>query len=259
MQFKGSNLTNEGTMRLLMGLLACAVLAAPAQAQQQVPAPSTQAPPARRVGQGTDGDWAFVARYRQANAEARAQTIPDRVVFMGDSITEGWARQPFIATNAKFLGRGISGQTASQMLVRFHSDVIALKPAVVHIMAGTNDVAQNNGRETPEETAGYIASMVEIAQANRIKVVLASIPPAADFAWRRGLNPAPQIQALNVWLKAYARQRGVVFVDYGAVLATPEGGMKPAYSPDGVHPNAAGYEAMRPLAEAAVKKAITGR
>lgn len=245
-------------MRFLAGLLACAALAAPAHAQQ-ASAPATQAPPARRVGQGGDGDWAFVARYRQANVEARTQIPADRVVFMGDSITEGWARQPFIAANAKFLGRGISGQTASQMLVRFRSDVIALKPAVVHIMAGTNDVAQNNGLETPEEITGYIASMVEIAQANRIKVVLASIPPAAEFAWRRGLNPAPQIQALNAWLKTYARHRGVVFVDYGSVLATLEGGMKPAYSSDGVHPNAAGYDAIRPLAEAAVKKALAGR
>lgn len=246
-------------MRFLIGLLACAVLASPSYAQPQVPAPSVQPPPVRRVGQGTDGDWAFVDRYRQANVEARAQTIPDRVVFMGDSISEGWARQPFIAANAKFLGRGISGQTASQMLVRFRSDVIALKPAVVHIMAGTNDVAQNNGRETPEEITGYIASMVEIAQANHIKVIIASIPPAADFFWRRGLNPAPQIQALNAWLKTYARLRGAVFVDYGTVLATAEGGMKPAYSSDGVHPNAAGYEAMRPLAEAAVKTALSAK
>jgi lysophospholipase L1-like esterase len=245
-------------MRFWATILACAALAAPAHAQQQAPTPPGQAAPARQVGQGSDGDWAFVDRYRQANAHLRTQPTHQRVVFMGDSITEGWARQPFIAANAKFVGRGISGQTAAQMLVRFPSDVIALKPAAVHIMAGTNDIAQNNGRETPEEIAGYIASMVEIAQANNIKVILASIPPAGAFAWRRGLNPAPQIQALNGWLKAYARKRKIVFVDYWAVLATPEGAMKPAFSPDGVHPNADGYETMRPLAQAAIKTVLTG-
>lgn len=243
-------------MRLLAGVLISGLFAIPAHAQHG-PTPIAQTPPTKRVGQAGNGDWARVGRYRQANVEARAQAVPDRVVFMGDSITEGWARQPFIATNIRFLGRGISGQTASQMLVRFRSDVVALKPAVVHIMAGTNDVAQNSGPETPEEATGYIASMVEIAQANRIKVILASIPPAADFAWRRGLNPAPQIRALNTWLEAYAQQRKVVFVDYWPVLATPEGAMKPSLSPDGVHPNAAGYEAMRPLAEAAVRIALS--
>lgn len=244
-------------MRFLAGILSSGLLFTPAYAQQHGPTPAAQPTPAIRVSQAGNGDWALVGRYSQANVDARAEVVPNRVVFIGDSITEGWARQPFIATNVRFLGRGISGQTASQMLVRFRSDVIALKPAVVHIMAGTNDVAQNNGPETSEEITGYIASMVEIAQANHIKVILASIPPAADFAWRRGLNPVPQIRALNTWLKAYARQRKVVFVDYWPVLATPEGAMKSSLSPDGVHPNAAGYEAMTPLAEAAVRTALS--
>jgi lysophospholipase L1-like esterase len=241
-------------MRFLLMALALLALAAPAYGQQRpliLPTPA-----ARPVGQGANGDWAFLERYRQPNTELRARPVRDRVIFMGDSISEGWARQPYIGGNSTFVGRGISGQTASQMLVRFRSDVIALKPAVVHIMAGTNDIAQNNGPETHEEVVGYIISMIELAQANRIRVILAAIPPATDFAWRRGLNPAPQIQALNSRLKAYAAQHKLVYVDYGSVLATAEGAMKPEYSPDGVHPNAAGYEAMRPLAEAAIKQAL---
>jgi lysophospholipase L1-like esterase len=175
---------------------------------------------------------------------------------MGDSITEGWAGQTLFKDNRDFVGRGISGQTSPQMLVRFRSDVIALKPAVVHIMAGTNDVAQNMGPETPDEIFGYITSMAELARAGKIKVVLASIPPAKDFPWRRGLNPAPQIRALNGRLKDYAARHGIVYVDYWDVLAAPDGAPKPEYAPDGVHPNAAGYEAMRPLADSAIKQAL---
>lgn len=178
---------------------------------------------------------------------------------MGDSITQGWAGQPYIKDNANFVSRGISGQTTPQMLVRFRSDVIALKPAVVHIMAGTNDIAQNTGPESPRELEGYIRSMVELALANKIKVVLASIPPAKDFPWHRGLIPAPQIHALNDWLKEYAARRGLVYVNYWSALATADGAMKPEYSADGVHPNVVGYDAMRPLAQAAIKNALVVR
>ena len=178
---------------------------------------------------------------------------------MGDSITEGWAREAFIKDSPDRIGRGISGQTSPQMLVRFRSDVIALRPAVVHIMAGTNDVAQNTGPETPAEIEGYIRSMVELALANRIKVVLASIPPAKEFYWHRGLEPARQIRALNDWLREYAAGRGLAYIDYWSVLATTDGAMRPEYSTDGVHPNAAGYEAMRPLATAAIESALQRR
>jgi lysophospholipase L1-like esterase len=145
------------------------------------------------------------------------------------------------------------------MLVRFRSDVVALKPAVVHIMAGTNDVAQNTGPTTPEETEGYVAGMVEIAHANGIKVVLASIPPAIEFPWRPGLEPAPKIKALNAWLKDYAARKHIVYVDYWPAIATPEGGMKPDYAHDGVHPNAEAFVAMAPLAQAAIDKAMRTR
>jgi len=203
-----------------------------------------------------DGDWAYVGRYRDANRPLIAESAPRRVVFMGDSITEGWARQPFIKDNPDYVGRGISGQTAPQMLIRFRSDVIALKPAIVHIMAGTNDVARNTGPETPGEIEGYLSSMVELALASNIKVILASIPPAKDFYWHRGLEPAAQIRTLNGWLREYAASRGLAFVDYWAVLATTDGAMKQEYSADGVHPNAAGYDAMRPLAKAAIEEAL---
>jgi lysophospholipase L1-like esterase len=223
---------------------------------QTAPAPASAIPARPPVGQGENGDWAFIGRYRDANLPFLATADPARVVFMGDSITQGWAGQPFIKDNAHFVGRGISGQTTPQMLVRFRSDVVALKPAVVHIMAGTNDVAQNTGPATPEEIEGYVAGMVEIAQANGIKVVLASVPPALDFPWRKGLEPGPRIRALNIWLKAYAAKQRIVYVDYWPAIATPEGGMKPEYSGDGVHPNAAAYAAMAPLAQAAIDRAM---
>jgi len=203
-------------------------------------------------------DWASVGHYRDAN-RALIRSDPQRVVFLGDSITEGWAGDVLFRDNSHFIDRGISSQTAPQMLVRFRFDVVALKPAVVHIMAGTNDVARNTGVETPDEILGYIVSMAQLAHANGIKVIVASIPPAADFPWHRGLDPAPTIKALNARLKAYAASRGFVYADYWTVLASTGGGMKLQYSGDGVHPNAAGYEAMRPVAQAAIAKAMGER
>jgi len=213
------------------------------------------------IATGTNGhaaeaqDWANLARYRNANATL-VKSDPRRVIFLGDSITEGWASQPFIRDNPHFVGRGISGQTAPQMLVRFQSDVAALRPAVVHIMAGTNDIAQNTGPETDAEMFGYLVSLAQLAQANGIRVIIASVPPAADFWWHRGLDPAPKIEAFNARLKAYAKLRGLVYADYWSVLSTNSGGMRPQYSNDGVHPNAAGYEAMRAVAKAAIARAM---
>jgi lysophospholipase L1-like esterase len=209
------------------------------------------------IGQGVNGDWAFLGRYRHDNAEL----VPDklRVVFMGDSITERWARESFITGNAHLVGRGIGGQTALQMLVRFRADVVALKPRLVHIMAGTNDVAGNNGPESDADIEGAIESMVELALAHHIKVVLASIPPAIDFGWRPGLDPAPRIRQLNAWIKSYAGRGGVGYVDYWPALATESGGMKSNLSMDGVHPNSQGYQAMQPLAEAAIQPVSTKR
>lgn len=203
-------------------------------------------------------DWANLARYREAN-QSLSLADAQRVVFMGDSITEGWQSRPFIHDSTHFVGRGISGQTAPQMLVRFRSDVVALKPAVVHIMAGTNDIAGNTGAETEDEVFGYIVSMVQLARANGIKVVLASIPPAADFPWRRGLDPAPKIQSLNARLKAYANSHSLAYADYWSALSSSDGGMNAEFSEDGVHPNDRGYEAMRATAQAAIQRAMHQR
>lgn len=203
-------------------------------------------------------DWGNLARYREAN---RSLTVLDsrRVVFMGDSITEGWESQHFIHDNTHFVDRGISGQTAPQMLIRFRSDVIELKPAIVHIMCGTNDIAGNTGPETEDEIFGYIVSMVQLARANHMKVILGSVLPAADFPWKHGLDPAPKIRKLNARLKAYAVGHSFVYADYWRVLASSGGGMKAQYSEDGVHPNARGYEAMRPISHAAIARAMGRR
>jgi lysophospholipase L1-like esterase len=211
------------------------------------------------TGQGAVAqDWANLARYRDAN-RTLLHHDPRRIVFLGDSITEAWADQPFIRDNPHFVGRGISGQTAPQMLVRFRSDVVALKPAVVHVLAGTNDVAQNTGPETSDEILGYVVSIAELARANHIKVIIGSVPPAADFPWHRGLNPAPTIKALDARLKAYADRHGFMYADYWSVLASANGELKPQYSEDGVHPNAAGYDAMQPIAKAAIARALHER
>jgi lysophospholipase L1-like esterase len=206
------------------------------------------------LGHGENGDWAFLRFYQHDNAELKLDG--DRVVFLGDSITQAWAQEAFIAGNAHYVGRGISGQTTQQMVVRFRADVIALKPLLVHIMAGTNDVAGNNGPESDADIEGAIESMVELALANRIKVVLASIPPAADFEWHPGLNPAPRIRQLNAWIKSYASRTGIGYVDYWPALATESGAMKANLSMDGVHPNSQGYKAMQFLTEAAIQSAL---
>ncbi len=178
------------------------------------------------------------------------------VVFMGDSITEAWGVEPFFAGNPHFVNRGIGGQTATQMVKRFRADVIDMHPALVHIMAGTNDVAENAGVESDQDIEGAIASMVELAMAHQIKVIVASIPPAKDFPWHPGLNPAPRILRLNDWLKSYAKRMGITYLDYWPALATNDGGMRTDVSEDGVHPNPEGYRRMQPLAHAAIERAL---
>jgi lysophospholipase L1-like esterase len=205
-------------------------------------------------------DWPNLCRYRAANLSVNKQTTAGhRVVFIGDSITENWAVADPAFFGREFINRGISGQTTPQILLRFRADVIALRPEVVHIMAGTNDVAGNTGPSTLEDVENNFKSMVDLALANAIKVVLASIPPADDIPWRPGLQPAPKIQALNVWLREYAASRGLVYLDYYRVLTTNEGALRPELGQDGVHPNRAGYDLMEPLARAAIAQARKGR
>jgi lysophospholipase L1-like esterase len=203
-------------------------------------------------------DWAGLARYREANAALGEPAAGEsRVVFMGNSITDAWAKSfPTMFPGKPYVGRGISGQTTPQMLVRFRQDVIALKPKVVVILAGINDIAGNTGPSTQEMIADNLMSMTEIAKANGIRVVLSSVLPAYDFPWRRGMEPAPKVVALNAWIKRYAEQAGVVYLDYYSKMADARGGLPPELAKDGVHPTEAGYRIMAPLAEAAIQEAL---
>ncbi len=204
-------------------------------------------------------DWPNLGRYREANSKLRAQAAGEnRVVFMGDSITDAWPRKlPEFFTSNPYIGRGISGQTSPQMLLRFRADVIALKPTVVVILAGTNDLAGNTGPITPEEILGNITSMTELAKANGIKVVLSSVLPASVFGWRREAgDPSQQIISLNAMIKDYAEKSGCVYLDYHTPMANEEKGLKKEYAQDAVHPNKAGYEVMAPLAEKAIAEAL---
>jgi acyl-CoA thioesterase I len=211
-----------------------------------------QAEAARR-----QADWGQLLRYRDENLKLpAARANAPRVVFIGDSITESWNVADLASSRLEVLNRGIGGQTTAQMLLRFRQDVVELKPAVVHILAGTNDFAGNTGPTTLEAIEDNLMSMAEIARANRIRVVLASVPPALDFPWRPGLEPSPRIVALNAWARAYARRRKLIYVDYYNALADSHDGIKSTLSDDGVHPNKAGYAVMTPLARQAISRAL---
>jgi len=203
-------------------------------------------------------DWPALGRYRDANAQLSAPSVGEsRVVFMGNSITEAWA--PLFAAEfpgKPYIGRGISGQTTPQMLLRFRQDVIALQPKVVVILGGTNDIAGNTGPSTLEMIEDNLMSMTQLAQANGIRVVLASVLPVFDYPWKRGLEPASKIVALNAWMKAYAARVGAVYADFHTPMADDKQGMKPGLSRDGVHPTPAGYAIMAPIVERAIAEAI---
>lgn len=196
-------------------------------------------------------DFAGHCRYEQENA-ALAPASAQRVLLFGDSITEFWAQKVPALFGPQFLDRGISGQTTSQMLLRFRQDVIDLQPAVVQILAGTNDIAGNTGPLRLAWTEQNIASMVELARAHGIRVLLASVPPARAFDWRPGIDPRASIAELNAWLRQYAAAHCLTWVDYHAVLADGDGGLRRDYTEDGVHPTRAGYEAMQPVLERAL-------
>lgn len=203
-------------------------------------------------------DWPNLNRFQKENAELGLPKQGEkRVVFMGNSITEGWSknRPEFFAGKAYF-NRGIGGQTTPQMLVRFRQDVVALQPSVVVILAGINDIAGNTGPSTIEMIADNIYSMAEIARANHIKVILCSVLPAYDFPWRPGLEPAPKVVRLNALIKAYAEKNKLEYVDYFTATADQRNGLRADLGEDGVHPNAKGYAIMEPLVEAAIAKVI---
>jgi len=232
-----------------------------AQSVQPVPAAPLVAPVIAKVA---NFDWANLHHYHDANADALALPASARhVVMMGDSITDNWAKPEF--GNGFFdahamIGRGISGQVSAQMLVRFMPEVIALKPQVVHIMAGTNDIAENQDPYDFAATTGNLQAMITLAKANGIRVVLASVPPATSFSWKpyRG-NQLETIKALNAWIKATCADQRLTYCDYWPVLQGPDGGLRPdlGYHGDSVHPGPEGYAAMGPVLLEAVRVAQT--
>ena len=185
-----------------------------------------------------------------------------RVVFMGDSITDIWQQPRFggFFPGKPYVDRGISGQTTSQMLLRFRSDVVNLKPKAVVILAGTNDIAGNTGPMTNEEIQGNLATMSEIAQANGIRIVLSSILPVSAYhnpsAPQTTTRPMARILAINDWVKSYAAARGYIYLDYFSAMVDPSGLLQEELSGDDLHPNAKGYALMAPLAEAAIARAL---
>ena len=204
-------------------------------------------------------DWAGLHRYRKDNA--RVKTLPAsarQAVFMGDSITDAWPHNaPAFFDSHGFVGRGISGQVSAQMVLRFGAEVIDLKPRIVHILAGTNDIAENRDPYDFEQTTRNLSAMTAMARANGIRVVMGSVPPATSFGWKpEHGNPAAEIKALNVWIKAHCKAHGFVYADYWPVLAMADGGLKPQLGSDSVHPNAAGYAVMAPVALAAIEAAL---
>lgn len=205
-------------------------------------------------------DWANFSRYAQANKEVLA--TPDtgrRVVFMGNSITDNWAamRPSFFSDNG-FIGRGISGQSSYQFLSRFRADVINLHPRLVVINAATNDIAENTHEYDEDMTFGNIVSMVELARANNIKVILTTTLPAASFGWNKAITDGPEkIASLNRRLAEYAKKNKIAFVDYYSALVDTDGKtLNPKYSKDGVHPTEAGYEVMESIILPAVRKIV---
>jgi len=257
----GRTLSLPGALILACGCTPRAVRA-PAADGGRLTRPAASSQPATQqrenAAERLRTDWANLARYRQANAELAPPAPGEkRVVFMGNSITDSWARSfGAMFPGRPYIGRGISGQTTPQMLVRFRQDVIALRPAVVVILAGTNDIAGNTGPSTLEMIEDNLMSMTELAKANGIGVVLSSVLPAFDYPWRPGLEPGRQIVALNAWMRDYASKAGAVYLDYHSAMADARQGLRQDLTSDGVHPNEAGYRVMAPLAEQAIAAAL---
>ncbi|MGX1930363.1 SGNH/GDSL hydrolase family protein [Flagellimonas sp. 2504JD4-2] len=203
-------------------------------------------------------DWANLQKYQEANSSL---SVPmkgeDRIVFMGNSITEGWSvANPQFFEGKPYINRGISGQTTPQMLLRFRQDVIALQPKVVLILAGTNDIAGNTGPMTLQQIHDNILSMVQLAQSNGIHPIICSVVPAFDYPWRPGLEPNLKIPKLNSLLKETAMQMDIVYLDYFSSMADERNGLPKELAEDGVHPTSKGYKIMESLAEKAIQQAL---
>ena len=208
-----------------------------------------------------DDDWASLERYQEANAKLTPQeSAENRVIFYGNSITDSWASLfPEMFPGKHYLGRGISGQTTPQMLVRFPQDVIRLEPDVVVILAGTNDIAGNTGPSTQTMIEDNIVSMVDLALANSISVVLCSVLPVSDYPWKPGLNPGPKIVELKAWMRQLAQNERLVYVDYHSEMVNDSLGLARELTYDGVHPNQAGYQVMARLVDPAIGNALDRR
>jgi lysophospholipase L1-like esterase len=241
-------------MRILLPLL-CAVAA---YAQQPSSAPPLVIPPPLRTAAQLINDFGNTARYAADNE--KAVTTQNQVVFMGDSITDGWGRgnngSVFFPGKA-YVNRGISGQTTAQMLVRFYPDVIALKPQVVVILAGTNDIGGNLGPVSMESIEQNLAAMADMARANNIKVIIAALTPVCDYHRPQTVSRPPEkILELNRWIKAYTAAHHDVYLDYFSSTVDDKGFFKAEITGDGLHPNAAGYQIMGPLAQKAIDEAL---
>jgi lysophospholipase L1-like esterase len=255
-------------MRVIFHVLLCLLLLVGAAAAQTVASANVE--PCAELKTRVDraetklNDWPNLARYRDANTKVGAPTKDeDRVVFMGDSITDGWKLAQYFP-GKPYINRGISGQTTPQMLIRFRPDVIDLKPKVVVILAGTNDLSGNTGPMTIEATEANLQSMAELARANGIRVVMSSIMPVSDYGKNKDGQPINQttrrppanIVAINDWMKKYAAENGLTYLDYFSAMVDDKGFMKSDISRDGLHPNEKGYEVMKPLAEQAINAAL---
>jgi len=199
-------------------------------------------------------DWANLKRFQQENSELLLPKANEhRVIFMGNSITEGWLSiRPEFFKNKPYVNRGISGQTTPQMLLRFRQDVIHLKPSTVVLLAGINDIAENTGPSTIEMIANNIISMAELAKANQIKVIICSVLPANNFPWRKGIKPAEKVRKLNVILQLYSYKNKLAYVDYYSAMVNDSHGLKKELGEDGIHPNKKGYLIMEPILEKAI-------
>jgi lysophospholipase L1-like esterase len=237
--------------------------------ETKAPAPAQVAPAAPTAAQIAEGqkaheeqlknDWPWLGRFKEEDLKLGPPAAGEnRAVFIGDSITQGWKIDESFP-GKPYVNRGISGQTSPQMLLRFRQDVIELQPKVVVILAGTNDIAGNTGPMTLKESEDNLASMADLATANQIRVVLCSVTPAFDFHWSPGKEPAGKIVELNAWIKAYAAEKGYVYVDYHSAMRDERDGLPARLSKDGVHPLPAGYAVMAPLAEAGIEKALADR
>jgi len=247
---------NKKVLTIIFALAAFTV-----QAQQTTPTLDDKAAQEAKKWQDPEysfhNDWANLRKYESENSKLSPPAVGEnRIVFMGNSITEFWKGYNPDFFTGSYINRGISGQTTPQMLVRFREDVINLKPAVVVILAGINDIAQNTGPIKLEDTFGNIVSMIQLAQAANIKVVVSSVLPANHFPWRPAIIPTEKIIQLNQMLKDYADKNHITYLDYYSAMVDDQKGLPQSLSADGVHPNLAGYKVMEPLAKNAITDAL---